>query len=504
MLSKTQSNLLPNIMIMMGVVFSIVVGVLSLKSPLLVFVMIVFGLVGLFSLSYPNRATQVFMFILYSNAAVVATKFHGVPLIIAATFPLILCIPFVYMVVIRRQQIIVNSNFLMMAGLLLVQIVGTILSIDVGTASETLVTFVIEGILLYFLIINVIRTTDQLRRVVFVIFLSTIFLGIFPIIQYVTGTEDNNYFGFAQTEDLGFTISETLTAREIQARYSGAIGEENRFAQTMFMLMMLAFPHITSKESVGWKSLAILTVGIAAFAGVLSFSRGAAVGLGITFAIAVILRLFSWKHIMIIAACCLLIFITTPQYLIRITSLSSVSSLLGIETEQIDYEGPDGALEGRATQMLAANIIFSEYPIFGVGPGMFKFYAQDIGNQLNIKRLDDVRRSHSLYFDILSNTGILGFLLTMGIVYFTLRDLLRVKSKLADKHPFLSTTANGFILAILSYMATGIFLHFAYIRYFWVTIAVAACIIRISAHYINLDRVATTPAVIKNTISNQA
>jgi hypothetical protein len=40
----------------------------------------------------------------------------------------------------------------------------------------------------------------------------------------------------------------------------------------------------------------------------------------------------------------------------------------------------------------------------------------------------------------------------------------------------LANLSTGFFLAIVSYMTTGIFLHFAYIRYFWLMIALSVVV----------------------------
>ncbi len=473
-----------SLLLLVGSALSIVVGALALEAPFLLIVSAMLGIAGLMSLSYPNLATQVFVLLLYTNTPVIASKFHGLPFIVAAIFPLILLVPLTYALILRREQIIITREIVLLFVLLLVQLVGSWLSIDVGLATETLMTFVIEGVLMYALVVNVIRTRASLRATMLAVFVATIVLGVFPLFQYITNTTDHNYGGYAQISGgAGFTTSKTLTTVTRQLRYSGAIGEQNRFAQTMFMLVMLALPHVLNHDSRNWRLLAAVTVGVGSFAGILAFSRGAAVGMGVMFLIALVLRLFSWRHVLITVLAVTIITMTIPQYVARLLSLQSLPVALGLQTENIDFVEPDGAVKGRLTEMMAAGIVFAENPIVGVGPGMFKYYAQDIGNELGIRRLDQTRRSHSLYLDILSNTGILGLLSFTAIVYLTIRNLLKTRAQWRNRDAFLAATAEGFILAIITYLSIGIFLHFAYVRYFWVTMAIAGATVLVARQY---------------------
>ena len=54
-----------------------------------------------------------------------------------------------------------------------------------------------------------------------------------------------------------------------------------------------------------------------------------------------------------------------------------------------------------------------------------------------------------------------------------LRDLHRARSALAEEDPALSNLALGYFLALVSYLASGVFLHLSYVRYFWVVVALA-------------------------------
>ena len=97
--------------------------------------------------------------------------------------------------------------------------------------------------------------------------------------QDFTNNYDNNYGGFAQAADATFrTGVTTLTGDVVQRRLAGSIGETNRFAQVMLMLVPLGIFRFIgeSRLVLRWTAgaaTALITLGV-----VLTFSRGAAVG----------------------------------------------------------------------------------------------------------------------------------------------------------------------------------------------------------------------------------
>ena len=50
----------------------------------------------------------------------------------------------------------------------------------------------------------------------------------------------------------------------------------------------------------------------------------------------------------------------------------------------------DGAMRRRVTEMMAAVRVFFDHPTIGVGPGMFKAYSEEYGNQ------DDAMFGHTI------------------------------------------------------------------------------------------------------------
>jgi hypothetical protein len=119
-------------------------------------------------------------------------------------------VPVGYELIVRRRPIVVTSVFPLISLFLLIQIVSTLLSNDVATSAGDVEIFLVEGIGLYFMLTNTIRSLDTLRRVVWVLLAVGVFIGLLSAYQDATKTYDNDYWGFAQmsqaTLDTGITM----------------------------------------------------------------------------------------------------------------------------------------------------------------------------------------------------------------------------------------------------------------------------------------------------------
>jgi O-antigen ligase len=70
--------------------------------------------------------------------------------------------------------------------------------------------------------------------------------------------------------------------------------------------------------------------------------------------------------------------------------------------------------------------------------------------------------------------GILGLLAFAMIVLVTLRDLRRAQRRWQERRADLAHLATGLMLSVILYLTMGLFLHLAYVRYFWLLMALAA------------------------------
>ena len=459
---------------------TVAIGAVSVQEPLLAIGSLVFIILSLTMLVWPDAATLIVIFVLYTNAAVVAVKFHGVPFIVGAALPALLVFPLAYYLIFRRQELIVDRVVPLLVLLLLVQLIGTMFAREMDIALEMLINFAIEGLGLYFLIINTVRTSKILRLAIWVLVIAGMLMGGLTFFQQITQTYETEYAGFAQVSNAAFGTGEERILGEVeQPRLAGPIGEVNRYAQTLLMLVPLALFRFWGERSQGLRALAAVALVLIGLGIALTFSRGAAVGLLMMLLIVTFLRYIKFSQLIAILLVAFLVLQLVPQFGQRLTSLELFTNLLEAN-EGLNLAEADGSTRSRLTEMGAAMLVFVDHPIVGVGPGMFSLHYQEYAERIGLRVLNTNREAHSMFPDIAAENGALGLLSYLAIIYITFRGLTRARKKHAKSRPDLANMATALMLAVIAYLTTGLFLHLSYIRFFWVIMALAGSLIYVA------------------------
>lgn len=429
-------------------------------------------------LAWPAASTLLVAFALYSNAPVIAVEFHGVPFIVGASLPLLLAIPLTKYILIDRQPIVIEPVLPLVVLLLVVQLISSLFADDLERSFGEVIAMLLEGLLLFFLMTNVIRSMKTLRQVVWVLLICGSMLGGLSLVQRVTKTYGNDYAGFAQIEEhAAFTSESGRTQRQ-----GGPIGHKNRYAQIMLMVLPLGLACAWGERSkwlrmAAWGAVGLTMVGVA-----VTFSRGAGIAFFLMIGVMVSLRLISVAQCGSVLLATALLVLAVPQLTDRMMSLMPVANAL--EDGGAGIAEADGSIRSRAAEVLAAGLMFAEHPLIGVGPGMysthFPEYARRVGTAIpSVKVKEEPRRPHILYLGLAAELGISGlglFLLIVGALMWNLRN---VWLQLRATEPLLAQLAMGLFLSVVAYLATGLFLHLAFIRYLWLILALAAAAARI-------------------------
>jgi putative inorganic carbon (HCO3(-)) transporter len=209
----------------------------------------------------------------------------------------------------------------------------------------------------------------------------------------------------------------------------------------------------------------------------LTFSRGAAVAVALTILLMVLLRELKLRNVLpAIAVLTAIVIFVVPDYVIRLRSLEGVTALSSASTSSTS--GVDSAIEGRQTENLAALHVFIDHPVTGVGPGVyFREYSRDYANRLGLRYLGSDRRGHSLYLEMLADTGIIGLTAFLAMAGAALVLLFRAARYWRDRDPERAIIASSFLFALIAYLASAMFLHLSYQRYFWAVLGLASAAI---------------------------
>lgn len=435
-------------------------------------------------------ATWACIFILFTNISAVAKQNYGVSGVIAGSFALLLLLPLGYYVLIRHEKLIFDNVLGLMFLFLAICMVSSLFAKDMMVAFTWVGEYFMEGIVLYFLVINVIRNLDTLKRVIWVIMIAGSLLGGMSLYQEATGDYQQHFGGLAQRKNVEEwrgdpnlqqgTVLKKRTEVRSSNRATGPIGDANRYAQNMLMLLPLAIFMLWRIRFPRWaKVTAVVAVGLI-FSGILlTYSRGAFVSILILAFILTALKYIKIRQALSgLLIILVLIAIVSPGYFVRMQTIFGVE---GLVSETAEHK-PDAVTRGRLTEMMAAGKAFLDHPVLGVGPHNYlHFYSIKYMNDptIALRQLNYNRRAHSLYPELAAETGIFGFTAFMGIVFLMLYRLVNVRGLWSTSRPELAHLATAFIFSILGYLSTAIFLHLSYQRYFWLFLALAGAFVQI-------------------------
>ena len=443
------------------------IGAVATRSPLLVVLFAGALLFAVQALWRPHIATLLVVALVYGNVVVVAVRVHGVPETAQYLIALVLAVPIADRFLRRREPIVVTGAAAFAALFLVAQIASTLLSRDPARAMEGLEISVFEGVALFLLVVNAIVTPGVLKKCAWIVLLIGGALGFLAIADAATGY-DSDFGGFAQAGSEPRPVDPNDPFADAPTpRVGGPIGETNRFAQTLLIAVGIGVALTGLESNAGRRRVAGGATGLGAIGVVLTFSRGAAVALVLIVLAAVAMKALRPKQLVVPAVALLVVLGAVPEYRDRITSITHLRTA----TQRTVNEGEgDGSIRSRATENLAALYVFLDHPIVGVGPDLFPSYYPDYAKRVGIRVKPGEREAHNLFLDIASETGAFGLAAFAGLIAASVAGLRRARrSDDAD----LVTVATGLLLAVVGYLVSGVFLHFSFIRYFWLLIGLA-------------------------------
>jgi O-antigen ligase len=417
----------------------------------------------------PDNATLLFSICFYMNLPVLAAH-SGAGSLLGSAFVLLLFAPLVAHVVIGRRAIVFTAPIALMVGYLIAMVLSASIAAQSAPGTTSAIgTFLMEGLVLVLLLVNVVRTPEMLRNVIWMVLMAGATMGTISLWQELTHSYGKTLGGLAQVESLTYKVQHGAD-QQLRPRLAGPIGEKNRYAQIMLVLLPLAIWIVRTEQR---RVLRIVGAGMGALTlagALLTFSRGAFVALVLTVLVALAMRFLSARQVVPMAIVLVgLTFAIAPDYITRVQSLSTVDAATSTATGTAD-----ASLVGRATENLAAFNTFRDHPVLGVGPGeFFASYSQDEGNALDLRFLQTRRHAHNLYLEMAADVGVLGLGMFLAIVLLTMAQLRRLSHVWARRRPEMAELARALILALVAYLASGIFLQLSFQRYFWFLIALA-------------------------------
>lgn len=429
----------------------------------------------------PDLATLAVLILLYSNAAVVGVRHHGLPFAVTSALPVLLLAPLAHHWLVRREPVRFGVAGPLLVAFGVLHVISTIASTDVSTSAAATLTYLTNGLALYLLIINVLRTEHLVRRATLAVVGAGSFLGLVSWTHsLISSWPETRLFGFSEivrgdlvgSVDWENYFSVEYPASELRA--AGPIGEANFYAFVLVLLLpyALAFavaPRDRLERLVGVLALPCLLAGV-----VVTYSRGAAIVIGVVATVLAIVGLVPRRSLVGVALGGVALMAVVPELARRMLRLAAAPQLWLGGSQDVG----DAAVTGRYSEMVSAAHAWADNPLIGLGPGTFPDNYQRYAQELGFFVHEGPREAHNLYLQFAAELGTLGLLLLLALLFVLLRQLL-ARRRLATHRPDRAFTVAG--IGVVGVVAVnGIFLHLAFARYLWLHVALIAawCAVR--------------------------
>ena len=429
----------------------------------------------------PELGTYLIIFTVFTNLSDLFTD-KGLPSI---NKPLvgILVLAVLAHIIVRTGRLSPTPKFTLVEFSVIAYCIVVIVSSYVAINPEKSSAFIIDlikDVAILFCILITLNTRKKWITGANVLILAITFVSFLGVIHTLTGS-NQTFWGLAQQSAFGQTDSSG------ELRFGGPIAEANVWGQVLVSIMPFAiycfFRAKTLISKTAYASSAILILLCVLF----TQSRGAF----LAFAAVLILIILEMRiRGPIIVALTVMgiafLFLVPSKYTERIRTLN-----IFFGTSQESSFSQDESIEGRREKMLTGLAMFSDNPILGVGFANYSDnywnYAGSLGLEASARNLTSERAQrepHSLYVEILAETGLLGimaFLLFFGLIIrniYQFRKNYRAKSYTPDNDWAAWITSTG--LSIGTYLIAGFFLHGIGFRFIWILAGLALSIIEIS------------------------
>lgn len=355
----------------------------------------------------------------------------------------------------------------------LVACTGLFFAKDVQAVEEEFLGFV-RGAAITIITVMMVQTKDTFRRLIWTLLMTGLILGSIAIFQYFTNTFDNNYLGLAQAK-VQSIVDETESAR-----IGGPFGDANQFAQILVFLTPIGFSLAITEKKIWKRGLAGLTAVVCALSIVLTYSRG---GLLALVAAALAILIYHRPRLVVILLSIIMMVVIISNVPSKYTE--RMNTMVELVTGRMDPR-EETSIRVRTSAVIVGINMFSDHPLLGVGMRNFPVNYQDYSREIGLDPTGQEWSPHNLYLEVLSETGILGFLAFFAILttmFMRIKKALRVFQN--TEHHDITGMVAGIGAGLIGYFTAAIFLQNSYSRYFWALVGVAFALEQVANTVLN-------------------
>jgi O-antigen ligase len=381
------------------------------------------------------------LYVLQSGMTSTLTKLMGAYL----AFLVVICGALKYI-----NEVFKNKKVLWLLLYGMIALVSVLLSTNTGQSLKIVITLWLS-IVLYFVLIMMIRDVKTLNLATLALLVGAVISILSPVV-------------------LGFGRA-SVTSGSIWERYGGLWGDQNEFAAILLVLIPISISLFFLAKTRFYKLL-YAAISVIIFAGfILTYSRGGF----LAFSFMIILAMFkiitgkNRARILAIAIPCIIVGLAVLYFTVADEFISRVETLRVLENRE--SVRTESSLNKRYYYYFElAPKLFVENPILGVG--YRDFISHNIYKQV----------SHNTYLEVLTGTGLAGFIPFIAILFLTWKEL-RTLAMLVPKDEdvqYLKTYGSALELGFLAYLVAGCFISLDIDKMLWLCVSLSAVLLNIT------------------------
>ena len=443
------------------------------------------GIVGLILvvgiLQKPELGTYLIIFTVFTNLSDLFTE-RGLPSINKPLVAIMLFAIFANLIL-RTGKLSPLPKFTRVEGALALYFLAVIASSFVARNQDRALNFTFDlakDIAICVCIYITINSKEKWKSAINVLLLTVAFVAILGVIHTLMGSSQT-FGGLAQESAFG----QTTNGGEL--RYGGPIAESNIWGQVLVSILPIALYRVAKAHSVRSEILAIVSSLFILLAMLFTQSRGAFVALVfVLIFIAIDLRIKSTTLLAFTSIGLILLFVVPSKYTERIRTLD-----IFFQPNQDSALTQDESVEGRREKMLVGLAMFRDNPFLGVGFANYTdnywTYAGNLGLEASARNVNSettARQPHSLYIEIMAETGIFGITTFLAFLGMLLSGLYQTRTKinanLKNPDPDWPAWISSLMMSLFTYLVAGFFLHGIGFRFIWVLAGLALAAIHLA------------------------
>lgn len=306
----------------------------------------------------------------------------------------------------------------------------------------------------YFLVVNLIRSSDWVTRCYFSVLSSSVLVALYGVYQ--------NFFVKADT-----TWQDTEMFEDITGRVVSTLENPNVLAEYLIMILPIAAAGFLTAKSASQRLVFLFAGGILGACLIFTWSRGA--WLGILLAMMLFLLMYSKKVLVAglfgILAIPFLPFVLPQSILNRFLSIGNLGDTSTSYRVHI-WEGTFNMLR--------------EHFLGGIGVGVEVF--GEVYPRYALSGIESAPHSHNLYLQILVETGIFGLVLFLIFLFTFARHIFTFYAKPLPEKSRLYTAALfcGLLAVLAQGMTDYIWYNYRVYLVFWLLVGLTVASVRTS------------------------